>query len=203
VTLSSAAILSVYAVGYARTQEAAALNDPANTRSVDPLAAATTRSSATPSAPFTSREGGAFNRASREGVASTQGSTQGTTQNSAPGTQSTAPAPSPTVAPTATPAAAPALAQSRPSTGAFMDGTYVGAGTSRHGGIEATVVVSGGKIRSAVISQCLTRYPCSRIAPLPGQVVDRQSANVDLISGATDSSRAFIQAVTNALARAR
>ena len=74
-------------------------------------------------------------------------------------------------------------------------------GRSRHGNIEATVVVQGGKIVSAKISQCLTRYPCSMIAALPGQVVAHQSAAVDFVSGATDSSTAFREAVTNALAQ--
>jgi uncharacterized protein with FMN-binding domain len=88
------------------------------------------------------------------------------------------------------------------TSGAYRDGTYLGTGTSRHGSIEATVTVSGGKIAAVEISQCLTRYSCSRISALPPEVVARQSAKVDYISGATDSSRAFAQAVANALAAA-
>jgi uncharacterized protein with FMN-binding domain len=65
------------------------------------------------------------------------------------------------------------------------------------------LVVSNGRIVSAEISRCQTRYPCSRIAPLPGQAVARQSATVDLITGATDSSRAYREALANALAQAR
>lgn len=88
------------------------------------------------------------------------------------------------------------------STAAYRDGTYVGTGTSRHGSIEATVTVSAGKITAVAISQCLTRYSCDRISALPSQAVSRQSAQVDYISGATDSSKAFAQAVKNALASA-
>jgi uncharacterized protein with FMN-binding domain len=40
----------------------------------------------------------------------------------------------------------------------YADGTYVGAGSSRHGSIQATVVVQGGKIVSADITGCGTRY---------------------------------------------
>jgi len=63
--------------------------------------------------------------------------------------------------------------------------------------------VQGGQIRSAEITGCGTRYPCSRIANLPGQVITRQSAAVDYVSGATDSSTAFRGAVVAALAQAR
>jgi uncharacterized protein with FMN-binding domain len=98
-------------------------------------------------------------------------------------------------------AVAPTAAPAQAATGKYKDGSYVGLGRSRHGNIETTVVVQGGKIVSAKISQCLTRYPCSMIAALPGQVVAQQSATVDFVSGATDSSMAYQQAVANALAK--
>lgn len=47
-----------------------------------------------------------------------------------------------------------------------------------------------------------THYPTSAVANLPGEVVSRQSAQVDLLSGATESSRAFRGAVSAALAQA-
>ena len=95
----------------------------------------------------------------------------------------------------------------------YKDGTYSGWGTSRHGDIQATVVVKSGRIASAEITQCLTRYSCSWISPrtpgtgspefdLPGQVVTRQSAKVDYVSGATESSDAFYQAISQALSKA-
>ena len=80
---------------------------------------------------------------------------------------------------------------------------YLGRGTSRHGDIEAMVEIQGGRITNAVISQCLTRYSCSWIAVLVPQVVVRQSAEVDYVSGATVSSDAFYYAVTQALAQAK
>ncbi|MFN8585776.1 MAG: FMN-binding protein [Dehalococcoidia bacterium] len=115
---------------------------------------------------------------------------------------STARGTSPAQTPTVTVQRATSTATPGASSGSYRDGTYVGFGTGRHGSIEATVTVEGGKITAVQISQCLTRYPCSRIGALPGQVVSRQSAQVDYVSGATDSSRSFIQAVTNALATA-
>lgn len=81
----------------------------------------------------------------------------------------------------------------------LRDGTFTGYGTSRHGDIEATIEIKDGRITSATISQCLTRYSCSWIAMLPGQVVARQTADVDVVSGATQSSDAFYFAVLAAL----
>ena len=60
-----------------------------------------------------------------------------------------------------------------------------------------------GRIVSAWISQCWTRYPCSRIAALPPQVVQRQSENVDTISGVTQSADAFYYGVMEALIKAK
>jgi uncharacterized protein with FMN-binding domain len=85
----------------------------------------------------------------------------------------------------------------------WKDGTYTGWGTSRHGDIQASVVVEGGRIASASIAQCLTRYSCSWIAPLPPQVVSRQSPEVDYVSGATQSTNAFYYAVVDALSKAK
>jgi len=84
----------------------------------------------------------------------------------------------------------------------WRDGAFTGYGTSRHGDIEATVVIEGGRIKSATISQCLTRYSCSWISHLQGQVVARQSPNVDYVSGATESANAFFYAVFEALLKA-
>ena len=85
----------------------------------------------------------------------------------------------------------------------YKDGTYTGWGTSRHGDIEASVEIKSGRIVSANISQCRTRYSCSRIAELPPQVLARQRADVDYVSGATQSSNAYYDAVAEALKKAK
>ena len=41
------------------------------------------------------------------------------------------------------------------------------------------------------------------IAALPGQVISRQSPNVDYVSGATQSTNAFYYAVVDALSKAK
>jgi uncharacterized protein with FMN-binding domain len=103
------------------------------------------------------------------------------------------------VSPSGPPPPAPAVAAHVP----LKDGTYTGWGTSRHGDIQASVVVEGGRIMSATIAQCLTRYSCSWIAALPPQVVTRQSPEVDFVSGATQSTNAFYYAVVEALSKAK
>jgi uncharacterized protein with FMN-binding domain len=85
----------------------------------------------------------------------------------------------------------------------YKDGTYLGWGYCRHGDIQASVIVERGRVVSAAIAQCLTRYSCSWIAALPSQVVSRQSANVDYVSGATQSTDAFADAIVDALSKAK
>lgn len=85
----------------------------------------------------------------------------------------------------------------------WRDGTFTGWGTSRHGDIQAAVEIRDGRIYSAWVTQCLTRYSCSWIHGLPQQVVDRQSADVDYVSGATQSSNAFYYAIYKALTKAK
>jgi uncharacterized protein with FMN-binding domain len=95
--------------------------------------------------------------------------------------------------------AAPPAAPAAPK---WKDGTYYGWGTSRHGDIQAQVVVENGRI-SATISQCRTRYPCSVIEKLPPEVAQRQSPDVDYVSRATQSANAFYYAVVEALSKAK
>jgi uncharacterized protein with FMN-binding domain len=85
----------------------------------------------------------------------------------------------------------------------YKDGTYLGWGTSRHGDIQASVTVTDGRIVAASIAQCWTRYSCSWVAHLPPQVIARQSPDVDYVSGATQSANAFYWAVIDALKKAK
>ena len=83
------------------------------------------------------------------------------------------------------------------------DGTFLGWGYSAHGDIQASVEIQNGRIVSAVIAQCNTRYSCDVIDKLPPQVAARQSADVDYVSGATESANAFYDAVVDALSKAK
>jgi len=188
VALSSAAILAVYAAGYQRTSSAAHQFElqaerrraTAAIASVAPPPAASPGVGATPAVPRSAASPPRKN-------------------NSRPSTRKAAPAPgedpvatpaAPSTAPPTAPAPAPPVVAAPQIQ--YKDGTYLGWGTSRHGDIQASVVIEGGRIASAVIAQCLTRYSCTWISPrtpgtglpefdLPGQVVTRQSAKVDFV----------------------
>jgi len=100
-------------------------------------------------------------------------------------------------------AATPPPAPPDPPKPNYKDGTYFGWGTSRHGDIQAQVIIQDGRILSATIAQCLTRYSCSVIAKLPPQVAERQSPETDYVSGATQSTNAFYYGVVEALSKAK
>lgn len=233
VALSSAAILSVYAVGYTHTQSADAqaggAAPPANVVAAQGIPPTATVAF-TPT--VAGGNGGYFLLAS-----STPTASAAPALNAAPAVATVAPtaaaptiappaataptvvpprAPAivlPTVAPTtvptraavATPTPAPHPTATSPAAavmGKYRDGSYTGTGTSRRGDIEVLVVVQGGKITSAEITQCGTSYSCTRIAALPGQVVAKQSANVNNVSRATYSTQAYQGAVADALTQA-
>jgi len=110
------------------------------------------------------------------------------------------PAPEPPAA--AAPPPAPVIPPPPPAP-KWKDGTYTGWGTSRHGDIQAQVVIENGRIASATIAQCLTRYSCDVISKIIPQVAQRQSPDTDTISGATQSSDAFYYGVVEALGKAK
>jgi uncharacterized protein with FMN-binding domain len=207
--------LTVYSAGYLRTRAAAdKLFAAERTRVVIPSTADTTieppmaalpapgpAASATPVTKPMAAPARDTPAASPSPAIATADATSSPTPESSP---SASPAPTPTSAAVTTPEATPTPAPSpTPAAPAFKDGTFSGWGTSRHGDIEATVVIERGKIVSAVISQCWTRYSCSWVAHLQGQVVARQSPEVDYVTGATQSANAFYYAVVQALSKAK
>jgi len=118
----------------------------------------------------------------------------------------TTPAPTPTgVASTAAPArAAPASATPAPATATPASQTTSGYkdGTDTGQGVWVQVQVMAGRIANVTITRSTLQYPLRDIAGLPQQVVQRQTAQVDLVSRATYSSMAFRGAVSQALASA-
>jgi len=184
IALSSVAILSVYAAGYALTAPAAAnmaAAADALANAPSPTPAATPTPTLQPQA-GNEGQGRQFRERNRAGAA---------------GAPAAAPSPTPSSAPASQPAAAAA------SVVLLKDGSYAGSGMSRRGGVNVAVTIAGGKISTVKITAVTTHYPESLIDGLPTQVVARQSSQVNLVSGATESSRAFQQAVSQALSRAR
>jgi uncharacterized protein with FMN-binding domain len=162
VALGSATIVTIYALGYARTQHS---SSPPDAIAAAATATPTTAATAVPPTPDAA-----------------------TAVARAIATAPRTPTPSPT--------AAAATQQG------YRDGTYNGTGTSRRGDVSVAVTIQNGQIAGVRITRSTTYYPNSAIARLPGEVVNRQSAQVDFVSGATESSRAFRGAVAQALSQA-
>lgn len=199
--LGSAAVLGVYAAGYVRTKPAADLLaeefDRRRPPSPKPPVLTTGQIDVAPAAavkPVPAKP------AAKKPKAESKAVVPDSTPAPVPVAHDSVIAP-PTPAPVAQPEK-PAQPDSAKAA-VWKDGLYSGWGTSRHGDIQAYVEIKGGKITSAFISECLTQYSCSWIARLPKQVVDRQSAEVDYVSGATQSANAFYYAIVNALKQAK
>lgn len=196
VALSSAAIMAVYAAGYFHTAAAeAGITSAAPTAIVASVATTPTATAAsllTPTPPATTAAPLASTAASTAATAATTATMPAATS---------APLATATVVATATPTTQPTQAVAASAT--YKDGTFTGSGTSQHGGVTVAVVIKNGVIISSAITASNTRYPIARIAALPGEVVAAQSASVDFVSGATDSSMAFQTAVAGALALAK
>lgn len=90
----------------------------------------------------------------------------------------------------------------RPQPSGYRDGTYLGMGRSNFGDVYVVVVVEQRTLRHVYINHVTTTFPASLIATMPAEMVSRQNGHVDLVTGATASSRAFVEAVQAALAQA-
>ena len=213
VALSTAAVATVFSVGYVHTQPAAARlaaadsistassSLPAAPRTIASTVRTTTSEAATTSARFTLWP-------AEPGATSPQGSAgrfaDGGRRGERNGRGGDAPSqflPAPTITPSPVVTGSSAATVTARSS-QYRDGTYTGMGENRHGDVQVQVTIAGGRIASAAIAQCGMQYPCSRISMLPGEVLARQNTNVDLVSGATMSSTAYQEAVLQALARA-
>ncbi|MFZ1075089.1 MAG: FMN-binding protein [Minisyncoccia bacterium] len=110
-------------------------------------------------------------------------------------------------APTQTPATNPA--QTTATTVAYKDGAYTGtAANAFYGILQVKAVISGGKLADVQFLQ----YPSDRSASLAKsnqampilkqEAIAAQSANVDIVSGATQTSQAFQTSLASALSQA-
>jgi uncharacterized protein with FMN-binding domain len=96
-----------------------------------------------------------------------------------------------------------------PSAGGLRDGSYTGDSADAHwGSVQVVAVISGGKLSDV---QFLV-YPNHRnrsqeinnqaMPMLTQEAIQAQNANVDIVSGATDTSEAFVQSLSSALDQA-
>src|SRR5438270_9576354 len=115
-----------------------------------------------------------------------------------------------TTSPTQTPGATVTPNATQTPGSLYKDGSYTGSvADAQWGVVQVKAVIQNGKITNVQFLQ----YPNDRnrsieinsIADpqLSSEAIQAQSANVNIVTGATDSSDAFIQSLTDALSQAR
>jgi uncharacterized protein with FMN-binding domain len=113
--------------------------------------------------------------------------------------------------PAATPSSAPPAGGRTPTPSATVlkDGSYTGQDFPNFfGDVQVQVVISGGRITDVKALQYPTDRPQSAyissvaIPYLHDEVLKAQSAQIDIVSGATFTSESYAQSVQSALARA-
>ncbi len=116
----------------------------------------------------------------------------------------------PTSSPTPNNTAAPTTTTTSSASSPYKDGTYTGiVADAYYGPYQVAAVISGGKISNINFLQ----YPNDRgtsieinsqaMPFLKQEAIAAQNANVDIVSGATQSSNAFRQSLQSALDKAR
>lgn len=89
--------------------------------------------------------------------------------------------------------------------GNYKDGTYEGTGKGNNGDIKVEVVVEGGNITSVTLkehSETVGIYEAAEKNVI-ADIIKNQTAQVDAVSGATNSSNGIMEAVANALENAQ
>jgi uncharacterized protein with FMN-binding domain len=111
---------------------------------------------------------------------------------------------------TATSSTTPASGPTSTSASTYKNGTYTGnVADAQWGVVQVQVVIQNGEI----INVQFLQYPNERNRSveinsyadpiLVNEAIKAQSAKVDIVSGATDTSQAFIQSLSNALSQAQ
>jgi uncharacterized protein with FMN-binding domain len=119
------------------------------------------------------------------------------------------PATLPTTQSTATPQSITPTATPQPSS-QYKDGTYIGSvADAFYGNIQVQITITGGKITTVQFLQYPNDNETSRAINqqadpmLSQEAIKMQQATVDVVSGATQSSQAFIQSMQSALSQAK
>jgi uncharacterized protein with FMN-binding domain len=119
------------------------------------------------------------------------------------------PTPTPKSSPTPVPTPTPVAVPPKPM-GQYVDGSYTGSpADAYYGTVQVQAVIQGGKL----VTVNFLSYPSDRrtsqsinsqaIPLLQQEAIQAQSANVNTISGASDTSAAFIQSLSSALTQAK
>ena len=92
-----------------------------------------------------------------------------------------------------------------PAVAETADGVYEGTGAGLNGQIKVSVTVSGGKITEVKVLGHSETAGISdpAIEKIPAAIIEAQSADVDVVAGATKTSEALIAAVKDALSQVK
>ena len=123
---------------------------------------------------------------------------------------SSSPRPSPTsVIPAIIPATPTAKAASAPGS-LYKDGSYTGSvADAQWGNIQVKAIIQNGKLTNVQFLQAPNdrnrsiRINESADPQLASEAIQAQSAQVDVVTGATDTSDAFVQSLSDALSQAK
>ncbi|MCR8629989.1 FMN-binding protein [Paenibacillus radicis (ex Xue et al. 2023)] len=85
----------------------------------------------------------------------------------------------------------------------YKSGTFYGTGKNRRGSIQVAVSIKNDKITDVEISNFAMHYSKNDVVGLPQAVIQKQSAQVQNVSGATYSTQAFKDAIQDALSQAQ
>ncbi len=131
-------------------------------------------------------------------------------QNSGTAVTPSVPAPVVDNTPSTTPAGGMTPTGTSTATGAFKDGTYTGPVTDAYyGNLQVAAVIKGGKLVDVKALQYPSDQGTSReisassLPKLTQEAISSQSANVNIVSGATQTSEAFQQSLKAALLAAK
>lgn len=120
------------------------------------------------------------------------------------------PTPTETATPSSTTTTTTPTTSTPQTSTSYKNGTYTGTTiTNPYGPVQVSVSVSGGKIASITMLQVPSdRQRSEEISAyatpqLINEAITAQSANVDIISGATSTSESFMESLQSALTQAR
>jgi uncharacterized protein with FMN-binding domain len=87
----------------------------------------------------------------------------------------------------------------------YKDGTFEGTGEGKEGPVKVAVAIQKGKITNVTVLEHKETpgLSDSSIKEIPEAIIKTQGVKVDTISGATMTSNAIIQAVTQSLEKAK
>jgi uncharacterized protein with FMN-binding domain len=201
VVLCSTAIGAIYAAGYFATETQATIQQPPQQAQVTTQTESSQppQQAPAPTPPKASQPPQQAQVTTQPKSSQPPQQAQVTTQPKSSQPPQQAPTPTPTKS---SQPQAPASTPTK-SSQVYKDGTYNGSGSNRRGSIQVAVTIKSDKITDVEISHFAMHYTIDDVVGLPQEVVQKQSAQVKNVSGATYSTQAFEDAVQGALSQAR